>query len=45
MNRVTPHLYKLNPKTLGKNFSIIISDNGRGLILDSDSSPSSSFTV
>ena len=35
MNRVTPHLYKLNPKTLGKNFSIIISDNGRGLILDS----------
>jgi glyoxylase-like metal-dependent hydrolase (beta-lactamase superfamily II) len=34
MNQVTPHLYKLNPEYLGKNFSIIISDNGRGLILD-----------
>ena len=34
MNQVTPHLYKLNPEYLGKNFSIIISDDGRGLILD-----------
>ena len=34
MNQVTPHLYKLNPETLGKNFAIIISDNGHGLVLD-----------
>jgi len=34
MNRVTPHLYKLNPDSFGKNFYIIISDNGRGLVLD-----------
>ena len=34
MNQVTPHLYKLNPEYLGKNFSIIISDNGHGLVLD-----------
>ena len=34
MNRVTPHLYKLNPDNFDKNFYIIISDNGRGLVLD-----------
>lgn len=34
INQVTPHLYKLNRDYAGKNFSIIISDNGRGLILD-----------
>ena len=34
MNRVTPHLYKLNPDTFGKNFYIIISDAGHGLVLD-----------
>ena len=34
MSQVTPHLYKLNPETLGKNFAIIISDNGHGLVLD-----------
>ncbi len=34
INQVTPHLYKLSHKTQGKNFAIIISDNGRGLILD-----------
>ncbi len=35
VNQVTPHLYKLNHEYAGKNFAIIISDNGRGLILDS----------
>ena len=34
INQVTPHLYKLSHETQGKNFAIIISDNGRGLILD-----------
>ncbi|MEQ8787637.1 MAG: MBL fold metallo-hydrolase [Pirellulaceae bacterium] len=34
INQVTPHLYKLSHKTKGKNFAIIISDSGRGLILD-----------
>ncbi|MDA1016991.1 MAG: MBL fold metallo-hydrolase [Planctomycetota bacterium] len=34
INRVTPHLYKLSHKTKGKNFAIIVSDNGKGLILD-----------
>ena len=34
INQVTPHLYKLSHKTPGKNFAIIVSDNGRGLILD-----------
>jgi len=34
INRVTPHLYKLSHKTQGKNFAIIVSDNGKGLILD-----------
>ncbi len=34
ISQVTPHLYKLSHKTKGKNFAIIISDNGHGLILD-----------
>lgn len=34
LSRVTPHLYKLSDSQRGWNFSIIISDNGRGLILD-----------
>lgn len=34
INQVTPHLYKLSHKLPGKNFAIIISDRGRGLILD-----------
>jgi glyoxylase-like metal-dependent hydrolase (beta-lactamase superfamily II) len=34
VNRVTPHLYKLNRENAGKNFGIIVSDSGRGLILD-----------
>ncbi len=34
ISQVTPHLYKLSHKTQGKNFAIIVSDNGRGLILD-----------
>lgn len=34
INQVTPHLYKLSHKLPGKNFAIIVSDNGRGLILD-----------
>ena len=34
INQVTPHLYKLSHKTQGKNFAMIVSDNGRGLILD-----------
>lgn len=34
ISQVTPHLYKLSHETKGKNFAIIISDNGRGLILD-----------
>ncbi|QDU25132.1 ribonuclease Z [Anatilimnocola aggregata] len=34
INQVTPHLYKLSHKLPGKNFAIIISDKGRGLILD-----------
>jgi glyoxylase-like metal-dependent hydrolase (beta-lactamase superfamily II) len=32
--QVTPHLYMLDEKMAGKNFSIIISDKGRGLLLD-----------
>lgn len=32
--RVTPHLYKFSDALAGKNFSIIISDRGRGLLLD-----------
>lgn len=32
--QVTPHLYKFSDQLAGKNFSIIISDNGRGLLLD-----------
>lgn len=34
INQVTPHLYKLSHKLPGKNFAIIVSDSGRGLILD-----------
>jgi Metallo-beta-lactamase superfamily len=34
ISQVTPHLYKLSHKTQGKNFAIMISDSGRGLILD-----------
>jgi glyoxylase-like metal-dependent hydrolase (beta-lactamase superfamily II) len=34
LNRVTPHLYKLSDSQRGWNFAIIISDTGRGLILD-----------
>ena len=32
--QVTPHLYKFGDKLAGKNFSIIIADSGRGLLLD-----------
>lgn len=32
--QVTPHLYKFSDMLAGKNFSIIISDNGQGLLLD-----------
>ena len=32
--QVTPHLYMLDEKMAGKNFAIIISDKGRGLLLD-----------
>lgn len=32
--RVTPHLYKFADTLAGKNFAIIISDSGRGLLLD-----------
>ncbi|MGK0188040.1 MAG: glyoxylase-like metal-dependent hydrolase (beta-lactamase superfamily II) [Verrucomicrobiales bacterium] len=34
ISQVTPHLYKLSHQTQGKNFAIIISDNGKGLVLD-----------
>ncbi|MEZ6091549.1 MAG: MBL fold metallo-hydrolase [Pirellulaceae bacterium] len=34
INRVTPHLYKLSHEHQGRNFAIIVSDNGRGLVLD-----------
>lgn len=35
INQVTPHLYKLSPKNNpGKNFAIIVSDKGKGLVLD-----------
>lgn len=34
ISQVTPHLYKLSHKTQGKNFAIIVSDTGHGLILD-----------
>ncbi len=34
INQVTPHLYKLSHQTQGKNFAIIVSDSGKGLILD-----------
>ena len=32
--QVTPHLYKFSDQLAGKNFAIIISDTGRGLLLD-----------
>lgn len=32
--QVTPHLYKFSDMLAGKNFAIIISDDGRGLLLD-----------
>ncbi|MBI1373295.1 MAG: MBL fold metallo-hydrolase [Phycisphaera sp.] len=34
INQVTPHLYKLSHKTKGKNFAIIIADDGHALVLD-----------
>ncbi len=34
ISQVTPHLYKLSHKTQGKNFAIIVSNNGHGLVLD-----------
>lgn len=34
ISQVTPHLYKLSHQTQGKNFAIIVSDNGKGLVLD-----------
>lgn len=34
VNRVSPHLYKLSREHHGKNFAIIISDSGKGLIVD-----------
>jgi glyoxylase-like metal-dependent hydrolase (beta-lactamase superfamily II) len=32
--QVTPHLYMFGPEMAGKNFSIIIADNGHALLLD-----------
>jgi glyoxylase-like metal-dependent hydrolase (beta-lactamase superfamily II) len=32
--QVTPHLYKFSDQLAGKNFSILIADNGQGLLLD-----------
>jgi len=32
--QVTPHLYKFSDELAGKNFAIIISDSGHGLLLD-----------
>lgn len=34
ISKVTPHLYKLSHQTQGRNFAIIVSDSGKGLILD-----------
>ncbi|MCA9046947.1 MAG: MBL fold metallo-hydrolase, partial [Planctomycetaceae bacterium] len=34
INQVTPHLYKLSHQHQGRNFAIIISDTGHGLVLD-----------
>ncbi|PQO25001.1 hypothetical protein C5Y96_26205 [Blastopirellula marina] len=34
LRQVTPHLYKLSNEFQGRNFYIIVSDNGHGLILD-----------
>ncbi len=41
ISRVTPHLYKLSHETQGKNFAIIVSDSGKGLILDCGLMPES----
>lgn len=41
INQVTPHLYKLSHKTQGKNFAIIVSDRGHGLVLDAGLFPES----
>jgi glyoxylase-like metal-dependent hydrolase (beta-lactamase superfamily II) len=32
--QVTPHLYKFSDQLAGKNFAILIADNGQGLLLD-----------
>lgn len=34
VNRVTPHLYKLGLAHRGKNFAMIISDRGKGFVID-----------
>ena len=34
INQISPHLYKLNTGTFGKNFTILIADSGHALILD-----------
>lgn len=34
INQISPHLYKLNSETFGKNFSILIADSGHALVLD-----------
>ena len=34
INQITPHLYKLNTETFGKNFTILIADSGHALVLD-----------
>ena len=34
LEQVTPHLFKFSEKMAGKNFAIIISDKGKGLLLD-----------
>lgn len=41
--QVTPHLYMLDEKMAGKNFAIIISDKGRGLLLDCGLFPESTL--
>ncbi|MEM7478003.1 MAG: MBL fold metallo-hydrolase [Planctomycetota bacterium] len=34
VNRVSPHIYKLSREHPGKNFAMIVSDSGKGLVLD-----------
>lgn len=41
VSRVTPHVYKLSHQTQGKNFAMIVSDSGKGLILDCGLMPES----